>query len=298
MADDDGQHHFVLYYYTPNTGAAVLFIILFGAATIGHIVQMFRFKMWFWTAFIIGSGIEAIGYIGRLLGHNNNTALGPFILQSTLLLVAPALFAASIYMTLGRISLRTSTSHLLPIRQRWLTLTFVCGDILSFLVQASGAGILAMKNNNSVSLGQDVILTGLGIQIFWFGVFVIVAWKFHRRVDAFLLAEREGQVGHPAEALPWKKLMVTLYVASGLILVRSVFRVVEYGMGNSGYLMKHEAFLYVFDSTLMFLVTAFFLWVHPSEVLVKEGKTGYRMERFETRGESVQPIKVSSEAQR
>ena len=47
-----------------------------------------------------------IGYVGRAISatqHFNDWTLGPFIVQSLLLLIAPALLAASVYMQLGRI---------------------------------------------------------------------------------------------------------------------------------------------------------------------------------------------------
>lgn len=37
-------------------------------------------------------------------------------------------------------------------------------------------------------------------------------------------------------------------------------------MGNNGYLLRHEYFLYVFDATLMLGVMVLFNIVHPSEV--------------------------------
>jgi hypothetical protein len=59
-------------------------------------------------------------------------------MQSLLLLLAPALFAASIYMVLGRIiRLTDGESHSL-IRASWLTKIFVTGDVLSFLAQSGG----------------------------------------------------------------------------------------------------------------------------------------------------------------
>lgn len=64
--------------------------------------------------------------------------LGPYIMQSVLLLVAPALFAASIYMELGRIVLMVDGERSLFIRRTWLTKLFVAGDVLSFLMQSSG----------------------------------------------------------------------------------------------------------------------------------------------------------------
>lgn len=45
--------------------------------------------------------VESIGYIGRILGHNDPTSLGPYVMQSLLILIAPAFFAASLYMVLG-----------------------------------------------------------------------------------------------------------------------------------------------------------------------------------------------------
>ncbi|KAI9663760.1 MAG: hypothetical protein M1821_007250 [Bathelium mastoideum] len=276
MANHSGsnQHHYVLYYYDPNLGAAIFFIILFALLTLAHAIQMVRFKMWFWLAFIIGSSMEAVGYIGRALSHYQPLVLGPFILQSILLLVAPALFAASIYMTLGRITVVLRCEHLAPIPKRWLTKTFVCGDVLAFFVQAAGAGIMAGNSANSLSLGQTIILVGLAIQILSFGLFVVVAWVFHRRV----LALSPGRNNHPVVQLPWQKHLLVLYCGSGLILVRSVFRIVEYAMGNSGYIMRHEAFLYVFDATLMLGVVAVFLAVHPNELLGQTIKSKQRQE--------------------
>jgi len=59
-------------------------------------------------------------------------------MQSVTLLVAPALFAASVYMILGRIILLTQSEAYSPIKARWLTKIFVFGDVFSFLVQSGG----------------------------------------------------------------------------------------------------------------------------------------------------------------
>jgi len=59
-------------------------------------------------------------------------------MQTILLLVAPALFAASIYMILGRLIIFTDGESMAPIRARWLTKIFVGGDLVSFLTQAGG----------------------------------------------------------------------------------------------------------------------------------------------------------------
>ena len=59
------------------------------------------------------------------------------------LLVAPALFAASIYMVLGWIILLTQGERFSMLPKQWLTKVFVCGDVLSFLLQAGGGGMMS-----------------------------------------------------------------------------------------------------------------------------------------------------------
>lgn len=60
--------------------------------------------------------------------------------------------------------------------------------------------------------------------------------------------------------------MLSLYIVSILIFVRSMLRVVEYLEGYHGYIMNHEAFIYVFDGLLMVLAMATMNWMHPGQV--------------------------------
>lgn len=78
-----------------------------------------------------------MGYIGRYLSYQQapDYTLGPYIQQTLLLLVAPALFAGSIYMQLKRIIITIQAEQHSPVRVRWLTKLFVTGDILSFFAQ-------------------------------------------------------------------------------------------------------------------------------------------------------------------
>ena len=57
-----------------------------------------------------------------------------------------------------------------------------------------------------------------------------------------------------------------LYAVSLLIMVRSIFRIIEYAQGYTGYSLSHEWTLYVFDTLLMWLVTVIFAWRYPSEL--------------------------------
>lgn len=86
------------------------------------------------------STVEIIGYINRAIASTQTPdwTLGPFIAATLTLLLAPALYAASIYMELGRIIRAVDGEHQCIIRLRWLTKIFVTGDVFSFLVQSAG----------------------------------------------------------------------------------------------------------------------------------------------------------------
>jgi hypothetical protein len=83
-----------------------------------------------------------VGYIGRTIAASEtypNFNKNASIMQVLLLLLGPTLFAASIYMILGRVVvLLDAESHSL-VRPKWLTKFFVLGDVLSFLAQGAGS---------------------------------------------------------------------------------------------------------------------------------------------------------------
>lgn len=55
-----------------------------------------------------------------------------------MLLIAPALYAATIYMEFGRIIIMVAGEKHTLIRHYWITKICVCGDVLSFVLQGGG----------------------------------------------------------------------------------------------------------------------------------------------------------------
>lgn len=192
-----------------------------------------------------------------------------YILQALTILLAPALFAASIYMVLGRIIRLLDAAHLSLVRVTWLTKIFVAGDVLSFAAQGIGGGILSSADSKtSQDLGNTVILVGLGIQVVVFGLFIITTILFHLRIA------KQPTAKSFSVTTDWKGMIWVLYASSGLILVRSLFRMIEYAMGWDSVLMQSEVYLFVLDGVLMVLVGIMFLWWHPGKVLIGYKETG------------------------
>ncbi|KAH7213124.1 RTA1 like protein-domain-containing protein [Fusarium oxysporum] len=253
------------YRYEPSTAAAVIFVVLFSITTIVHVFQLIKTKTWYMLAFCLGGISEIAGYIGRAINSTEDPGcwtLGPYVVQSVLLLIAPALMAASIYMILSRVILLTEGEVHAVIRRRWLTKIFVVGDIISIELQSAGGSMMSGANegNNLMKIGEYIIIGGLFFQLAIFGIFIVVVSVFHRRMN------RSPTSKSLEPSIRWRHYLTTLYITSGFIWVRSLFRVIEYLDGNDGYLMRTEAFMFVFDATLIWIVMVWMNWYHPSEI--------------------------------
>ena len=121
-----------------------------------------------------------------------------------------------------------------------------------------GGGMLATaKTESNVSLGEHMIIAGLFVLVLSFGLSVV----FHRRMvlsPLYYVAKTN---------VPWTRYMKVLYTASALIMIRSIYRVIEYVQGSPGYFQRDEAYIYVFDATLMLICCLLFNLFHPSGIL-------------------------------
>ncbi|KAK0644835.1 Protein RTA1 [Lasiodiplodia hormozganensis] len=261
----DDPNAFVFYRYHPSLGAAVFFVIAFIITTAYHLWQCVRTKTWYFIPLIIGGFCQLIGYIGRAMSAKDQWDLGPYIIQNLLLLIAPAFFAASVYMVLGRIILVTDGEKHSVISKKWLTKLFVTGDVISLLAQSGGGGYMAMGTLSAMHTGEKIVIFGLFVQLLFFGFFMFVSTLFYMRMQK----EPTGRSMDPN--IEWRKHFFVLMAASLFVFVRSVFRVIEYISGNNGYLLKHEVFLYIFDACLMLAVMVLFNIAHPSEITEKLG---------------------------
>lgn len=203
--------------------------------------------------------VEVIGYLGRILAYDATGQLPPYLLQSLFLLLAPVLFAASLYMTLGRIILAVDGTRYSVIPPRWLTRLFVATDVISFMIQSGGAGMLSSgsASQSKVDLGQNIIVAGLIFQLVAFSCFILTSVIFHLR------ARKDAAT---SMKISWKGLIIALYLTSALIMIRNIFRAIQYSMGEDGYLLTHEWTIYVMDGLLMVFVTVVYAWKYPSRL--------------------------------
>lgn len=179
-------------------------------------------------------------------------------------------------MTLGRLIRALHAEPLSVFRVSWLTKIFVCGDVLTFFIQGGGGGIMASHDPDKVKMGQNIILGGLFLQIIIFSLFVLASVVFHVR-----LQKQPTQEAYSGD-VKWQKILLVLYAVSAIILVRNIFRVVEYIGGNDGPLLRVEWPIYVFDALLM--ATTMAIWfagyptiIRPRKILSGDSESGTQL---------------------
>lgn len=129
--------------------------------------------------------------------------------------------------------------------------------------------------------GRDIVVAGLFVQIVIFSLFIIVIGLFHKRIT------QRPTTRSRILQVPWLRYIYVLYTVSALIMIRSIFRVIEYIQGREGELMTNEVYFYVLDTVLMFIVSGIFNFFHPSSIIAR-GKSDQELDSMQRLGS--QPV--------
>ncbi|QKX61709.1 uncharacterized protein TRUGW13939_08864 [Talaromyces rugulosus] len=167
----------------------------------------------------------------------------------------------------------TTLAHIFQMisRRTWYFTPFIIGGLCEFLCLfyqllsppffCCGGMLSNAKSQNTVKLGNCIIVIGLCVQLIFFGFFVVVSVVFHRRINS---SPTDASL---TTSVLWSRYLKVLYTVSVLIMVRSIYRVIEYVQGTSGVLQEHEYFLYILDATLMLLCCVIMNIFHPSQII-------------------------------
>lgn len=100
------------------------------------------------------------------------------------------------------------------ISAQWLAKVFIIFDVMCFIIQAAGGGMLASDDANTSKLGQHTYMVGIGIQLGCVLVFLVIHSLFYRE---FCLNAR---IGRPETRTRWiKPLCWVVYIVLILIVV-------------------------------------------------------------------------------
>ncbi|KAJ4016155.1 hypothetical protein NW766_004345 [Fusarium irregulare] len=217
----------------------------------------------------MGASWECICFIARALGARDQQQAAYVTVSTLLFLLAPIWINAFIYMIVARlVHFAIPQRRVAGISAQWLAKIFVIVDVMCFIIQAAGGGMLASDDADTSKLRQHTYMVGIGIQLGCVVVFLVIHSPFYR--ELYLNA----RIGRPETRTRWvKPLCLVVYIVFVLIVVRVVFRLVEFGGGanSNNVVLRHEEFQLYLDALPMFLALVMLNVVHPGKVLKGPG---------------------------
>lgn len=276
-----------------NMGANVFFCVVFGVLMIFHVLVGSLYHYWYYLCMLgIGSGLDFGGYLARSVSANDETLVNPFLVQIIVLTIAPAFIMAGVYYMLGRqlVYIGPGYSWLKP---RWFSYIYISCDVISLVIQAVGGGMaaVALDSNKDTDSGTHIMVAGIAFQVATMSTFFIIGGNFVMRAWFRALPDVKFSIRNfvtLALNLPRAKELYThlepnynpafahirsrklfpyifsaIFVATALIYVRCIYRLVELAEGWTGYVIRHEAFLFTLDALMVFLTCTVFVPFHP-----------------------------------
>ncbi|KAF2424947.1 RTA1 like protein [Tothia fuscella] len=255
----------IIYGYTPSLAVALLGVILFSISAILHAFQLFRYRTWWFTPVLVGTVMEIVGYVFRIL----SAKIDPyhviyFVVQYFFIVVAPVFFSAGIY-TILSVLINRLGHQFTPVSPRLILLIFIISDVVSTGVQIAGAALIgkAESNRQDPTTPNNILLAGLAFQVFTFFIFLILTsiflWKSRHATGV-----REK---HNSPRGVKKSFLVAFVVATLAVYLRTCFRLAETAQGLYGYLSVHETFFGCLEfAPIVVAVVLLNIW-HPGRCI-------------------------------
>jgi hypothetical protein len=234
----------------------VLGVVLFSIAAMAHLYLLLRHRTWYFTPMLVGTVMEIVGYVFRLLSSQQSPYSVPwFVVQYFFIVVAPVLFSAAIY-TIISIMINIYGRTYAPFAPKVVLWVFITCDVVATIVQVAGAALVgvAYSNQKDPTTYNNILLAGLAFQVFSFALFIVVLmWT--------LVKARSS----PAKIS--KSFIAALVVATLAVYLRTCFRLAETAEGLMETLSTHEVFFGCLEFAPVVVAVFIFTYWHPGRWL-------------------------------
>ncbi|KAI6121245.1 RTA1 like protein-domain-containing protein [Pisolithus sp. B1] len=249
----------IVYDYDPNWVVAAVAGSLYLLCSVCLFARAISNRAWWALSLPLGSMNMAMGFLIRIVLPNNPDSLMLFLSQQLLILLSPAAFLAFNYLVYGQFATTCLDPSYSRIPPRKAATWFIISNLVSSLIQTVGGGLQTSKSVSTDKLGVTMVLVGLAIQTVPFALFILLCLRVYK-------------------PRPWGPIVLALLFSSALIMLRCIYRIVEYAQGSGGYLMTHELWLYLLDALPLFIGVIVYIPFWPSKYLVV--KTDLPMSNF------------------
>jgi hypothetical protein len=242
--------------YVPSFALGVLAVILFTIALAAHTYLLFRHRTWYFSTVVVGTVMEVIGYIFRILASKINPyAVSYFVAQYFCIVVAPVFYSAAIY-TLISVMISHVGREYAPLPPKVILWTFVACDVIATVIQITGAALVgtAYSNGKDPNTPNNILLAGLAFQVFSFAIFIICLVWF--------LAK-----SHRATTRAFKVFAAAIFVATLAVYLRTCIRLAETAEGLLKFLSTHEVIFGCLEFAPIIVAVYIFIYWHPGRWL-------------------------------
>ena len=252
------------YGYYPSMGANAFFAAFFGICLIVQLGQGVWRRTWsFMIALSLGCLGECLGYIGRIILHNNPFSSGGFQIQICCLIISPAFISGGLYLTLKHL-VRCFGQERSRLPARLYTWIFISCDLLSLVMQGAGGGIAATAKAGSSALdtGTNLMIAGIVFQVVVLAVFGLLVVDYLLRTWA-ARSQLSGEAAGLAHAPLFRCFLGAIVVAYFGVLTRSIYRIPELAAGWRSETMRNEAEFIVLEGVMIVLSVLVLTVFHP-----------------------------------
>lgn len=208
----------------------------------------------------LGMSFIVLGFILRIVYSNDPDSLNIYVFTTLFVLLSPCAFLATDYIILYNMSKALdpkSANDALFIAPRKIVKLFIASDVSTFLLQAAGGGLSVQPS--AATIGKDIALIGLVLQLISFALFSCLLLIFGWRVETRYTQEWQNPNG------TGKSMRVLFFAVCFTcigVLIRSTFRIVEYSGGYTGFVAIHEGYFYLLDALPLWvsMTTYCFFW--------------------------------------
>lgn len=249
------------YGYLPILSAPLLFTILYTLSAVWHFGQNIKYRQWWLLVLTFGCLFEAAGNACRVYGHYKPFNSDVYTAMQTILVITPALFAAIDFAILGRLATLFPPRYSL-VNPKWIVPFFVALDVSSIAIQGGGSGVAAgaQSERKDTTMGGNIVVVGLAIQLLGYILFNVLLFVFVRRCAR-----------DPPSAELWNKRTKTFIAATALssafIFLRSLYRLIEMCVGWEGVIARTEWTFYAFDAAMVTIAVYIFNFFNPAAYL-------------------------------
>ncbi|KAF2227450.1 RTA1 like protein-domain-containing protein [Elsinoe ampelina] len=242
--------------YIPSPPAAIALTVVFFTLTSLHIALLTYTKRLFALPFILGGAAEFAGYIARTVSCYDLDNLHSYTAQSVTILCAPILLNGAIHIFFGQVIAASTFNRYSILRPIFISNILCWGDAFGMLFQVWGTiKLIDPDDEDEIRWSNNIICGGLALQVAVTLTFFIFASVFHSRM------RKHNVISLTKPRLRFSLSMYTMYLASILTLIRTIFRMIQYAQGDPGYFMQHEWPAFAFDAGCMgFLMCIGILW--------------------------------------